>query len=879
MNLTRYFKRRRRSQELKWEIQHHLDLEYDINRGLGMPPEEAMRRARLKFGSQQKVHEAVWRHNSILWMEKLARDIRYGCRTLRRSPGYTLMAVLTLGLGIGANTALFTVINGVLLRPLPYRAPEQIVHLEQMASRIGPDPIGFSVQEVEDYREQSRSFSDVAEYHSMTFTLLGAKAPERVVTGVISANYFNILGAKPALGRLFTAEDEKLSAPPVLVLSHEYWAKELNADPKVIGRPFVMNDRVHTVVGVLPPLPDYPDANDVYMPTTSCPFRSSAGMIANRDARVLSVFARLRPGATAEEAQNDLSMITRRLALAYPKSYPAGAGLAVHVVPLQQELTHSARSTFLVLLGAAGLVLLLACANLANLALSRQLRRARETAIRIASGATTWDIFRQYLTESMMIAIAGGLLGLAIASAGLKLLVAYAARMTPLSGEIRLDGGVLLFAFVLSLATGVLFGAVPGFAASRSRLASLAGSADRAAGSESGTRTRNLLVIAQVAFSFVLLAGAGLMLRSLYNLLSVDTGFKTTNVLSMNINLNWTKYGELTQQNAFFGQILERAGQIPGVRAAAMSSVVPLNSEKGGMNNGVLFEGHPPRPGEPLPQVTHQLITPDYFSLLGVPLLSGRAFTDADTIDSAPVAIINAQMAKHYWPKENPVGRRLSANNGRTWVTIVGVVSNAHQFGLDQDYEDDVYFPQAQLTFMGDPKLLLRTREDPRQIVNQMVSVIHKIDPQQPVTEIRTLEELRSAQVGTPRVTATLLGIFAGLALFITVVGVTGTLGLAVSRRTKEIGIRMALGATRRQILLNILASGMTPVFLGVAAGAIAAIFCTGLLSSMLFAIRPNDPVTLMGIAGLLCLMALVGCMVPGRRAVRIDPNHALRTD
>lgn len=478
-----------------------------------------------------------------------------------------------------------------------------------------------------------------------------------------------------------------------------------------------------------------------------------------------------------------------------------------------------------------------------------------------------------------MIAIAGGVLGLVIAGAGLKLLMTYAARMTPLSGEIRLDGGVLFFAFCLALVTGILFGAFPGFVASRSKLGSLAGSADRAAGSESGTRARNLLVAAQVAFSFVLLAGAGLMLRSLYNLLSVDTGFRTTNVLSMNISLNWTKYSELTQQNAFFGQIMERAAQIPGVQAAAMSSVVPLNSERGGMNSGVLFEGHPPRPGEPPPQVTHQLITPDYFSLLGVPLLEGRTFTEADTSNSAPVAIINAKLAKHYWPKEDPVGRRLSRDNGKTWVTIVGVAGNAHQFGLDQDYQDDVYFPQAQLTFMGDPNLLLRTREDPKRMVNEVVSMIHQIDPQQPVTDIRTLEELRSAQVGTPRVTAILLGIFAGLALFITVVGVTGTLGLAVSRRTKEIGIRMALGATKRQILMNILAGGMTPVIAGVGAGAIAAIFCTGLLSSMLFAIQPNDPVTLLEIAALLCLMALVGCMVPGRRAIRIDPNRALRTD
>ena len=761
----------------------------------------------------------------------------------------------------------------------PMQTPVRSFVSSRHASRVGPNPIGFSVQEVQDYRDQSRVFSTLAEYHSMTFTLLGAKVPERVLTGVVSSNYFDVLGVKPALGRLLTPADEKLTAPPVLVLSHAYWVKNLGSDPHVLGRPFTMNDRVHTVVGVLPPLPEYPDPNDVYMPTTSCPFRSSQGMIANRDARVLTILARLKPGITSVQARNELTTISQRLALAYPKSYPAAAGIALDAIPVQDELTHAARSTFLMLLGAAALVLLLACANLANLSLSRQLSRSREIAVRLASGASTWDIFRQLITESIVVALAGGVIGLGIASAGLKLLVSYAARITPLAGEIRLDASVLLFGFFISLLTGVLFGALPGFVASRSKLSILTGSGERAAGSESGTRTRNALVAAQVAFSFVLLVCAGLMMRSLYNLLSVDPGFKTANVLSMNLPLNWSKYSELPTQNTFFQQILERVQQIPGSQGVSMSSVVPLNDTFGGMNGGITIEGRAVVPDEPLPQVNHQLTTPDYFRVLGVPMLSGRTFLDSDIVSSARVAIVNAQMSRHYWPKQDPIGRRISTDEGKTWTTVVGIVSSVHQYGLDQDFQDVVFFPQSQVTFMGDPSLLIRTRGEPTLIANQVVSIIHQIDPQQPVINVLTLDQLRNAQLGTPRVTSLLLGIFAGVALFITVVGVTGTLGLSVSRRSKEIGIRIALGATRQQILFNVLARGMTPVLAGIAVGAVAAVLSTRLLASMLFAVQPNDRPTLIAIASLLGLVALVGCVIPGRRATRIDPIAALRAE
>ena len=878
MGLRKFIRRQSWDRERAAEIEAHLMSEIDDNLAAGMTPEEARRRAYLKFGNPARVREEIWRMNSIALLENLLRDVRYAWRTLLRNPGYALIAVLTLGLGIGANTAIFTVINGVLLRPLPYAKAGQIVHLDQAAARLGPEPIGFSVQEIRDYREQNRVFSGLAEYHSMTFTLLGTKTPERVATGVVSGNFFDVLGVKPVLGRLFASSDESKGAPPVLVLSYAYWMKEFGGDRKVLGRAFELNDRVHIVVGVLPPLPEYPDANDVFMPTTSCPYRSDPKMIADRDNRMMTAFVRLKPGVTSLQAKADLAAISGRLAMAYPKSYPAGAGVATLATPIDQELTHAARPTFLALLGAAGLVLLLACANLANLALSRQMRRSREMAIRMATGASRGNIFRQLLTESMLVALAGGVLGVAIAAFGSKLLIAYAARMTPLSGEIRVDGWVLLFGLGVSLLAGVLFGTLPGYIASRVRITTLTDTGERTVGSEGGTRLRNLLVAAQVTFSFVLLMCAGLMLRSLYNLLSVDPGFKTSNVLSMQISLNWTKYRERSVKNAFFHEVLNRVQTLPGVNAAALSMTAPLNSDMGPMNGGMIFEGQPLHPGEPTPQVGYEVAGTDYFRLLGVPVLSGRAFLDSDGVKAPAVAVVNERLARHYWPNQNAVGHRISIDSGKTWWTVVGVVSNVRQYELEKESADTAYFPMDQ-TDLTNAHLLVRTRFDPMRVANQVTGVIQTVDPEQPVTDVHTLDQLRSAQLGTPRVTAILLGLFAAVALFITIVGVSGTLALSVARRSKEIGIRIALGASKEQILRNVLTRGMAPVFAGLMLGGLAAVFATRVLSNMLFAVKPDDPLTFAGIALLLFAVALVGCLLPSRRALNVDPMKALRMD
>ena len=878
MNPRRFFRRKYWDAERLEEMQSFIDHETEDNIACGMNAVEARRQACLKFGNPQKVREEIWRMNSIEPLQTLLRDLRYAWRSLLHNPGYTLLAILTLGLGIGANTAIFTVINGVLLRPLPYVREGRIVHVLQTEQKTGSDDLGLSVQEYSDYRDQSHSFSDFAEYHSMLFTLLGTKTPERVVTGVVSSKFFDVLGVKPVLGRLFVPADEKRDAAPVLVLSYAYWMKEFGGDPGVIGRTFEMNDRVHTVVGVLPPLPDYPDANEIYMPVSSCPYRMDPDMIRNRDMRMISAYARLKPRVSLREADAELNGITARMAKAWPKSYNGWKAFAASAIPVRQELTHGARPTFLALLGASGLVLLLACANLANLAWSRQLRRSREIAIRMATGASTGRIMRQLMTESLLVALAGAAIGLGIAAAGSKLLVAYAQRLTPLAGGIHVDVWVLLFGVGSSLLAGLLFAILPAIVASRTRLTALNDGGERAAGSETGTRTRNVLVALQVALSFVLLTSAGLMMRSLYNLLSVDPGFRPAQVLSMQLSLNWTKYKKDSDQLNFYHQVLDRAESMPGVQGASISWMAPLNENNPTFNGPVKLQGQPLPAGTPAPNVDFETASPDYFRVLGVPVLAGRTFTESDGPQAPPVLIVNARMARHYWPNENAIGHRLQPGNSDKWWTVVGVVGDVREYGLDKAPSDTVYVPLDQNPIQN-AHLLVRTRSDPMLLASAMAAMIHQIDPQQPVTQVRTLEQMRAAQLGTPRVTATLLSLFAAAALFITIVGVSGTLALSVARRSREIGIRMALGATRENILQVVLRQGMQPVLAGLVLGALVSLFATRAMTQMIFGLKPDDAKTFMGIAALFFVVALVSCAVPARRAMHIDPMETLRSE
>ena len=809
----------------------------------------------------------------------LRQDVRYALRMMRKNVSYTAVAVITLALGIGANTAIVSVINAVLLKPLPYQQGDQLVMLHQRADKLGLANIPYSVPEIQDYRQQNSTLSDLVEYHSMQFMLLSKDDASRVRAGVVSDGFFGTFGVKPILGRDFTPTDDRPGAPAVLLLSYEYWKKHERGDPGIVGKTFQMNDRQHTVVGVLPPVPQYPNENDVYMPTSACPFRSNPKTIANRNGRMMSLFGRMKPGVSLEHCKSDLALISSRMVQQHPDAYPKEAGVNTAPVSLRQELTKGATPMLLVLLGAAGCVLLIACANVANLTLARMAGRERELVLRSALGAGKGRLLRQLFTESLILGLVAALLGVLFASQTLKLLVDFTARLTPRAREIQVDGYMLLFALAAALLTSIVSGSV---SALYSRQDLAAGLKDGNAHSTTGqhrVHARDILVVCQVAFSFLLLVGAGLMLRSFSKLRNVDPGFVPQRVLAMTVDLNWSKYmnkPELSRRIA--NQLLEKIQSQPGVLAAAISSSYPMDPDNlGGWNRTMLVEGHPQREGQKSPLSSIRSVSPDYFKALGIPLIAGRVFTESDDDKVPDVVLMNRTAARHYWGDEDPVGRRVSFDQGKHWIKVVGVVGDVKEFGLDQPPGDETYLAQEQTRAIG--SIVVRTSQDGLNIANQMRRAILEVDPQTAIPNVETLEHARNASMASPRVMTDLLGIFAALALAIAAFGIGGILALTVNQRLNEIGIRIALGAKPGDLLAMILRQGMALVGIGLAIGLASAMGLTRLMKTLLFEVQPTDPITFAGVSVVLGAAALLACYIPARRALRIDPLRALRSE
>ena len=808
----------------------------------------------------------------------LQQDTRYALRMMRQNPGYTAVVVITLALGVGVNTAIFSVVHGTLLRPLPYAQGDQLVIVRQQALKAGIGDVAFSVAEINDYRRQNHTLSELAEYHHMTFTLFGHGQAERVATGVVSANFFDMLGVRPILGRKFTPADEQPGAPPVLVLSYEYWRRSQRGDPTIIGKTFEMNDKVHTVVGVLPPVPQFPHENDVYMPTSACPFRSAPALIANRDTRMMGVFARLKPGATLEQSRADLETIAGRLQQEYPKSYPVDAGFSAISVSLRQELTRQARPTLYVLLGAAGFVLLIASANVANFTLARMSQRERELMMRSALGAGRGRLLRQLLTESALAGIIAGALGLVLAWSGLSLLVQFATRLTPRAREISLNGWVLLFALLTATVASLVSGSALAFSSSRASAIRLQEGSTHSTSGIGRRRLRNALIVLQVAFSLVLLAGAGLMVRSLVKLQEVDAGFVAQRVLTMGIDLNWAKYKTPEHLRQVGRNILEKVQALPGVLSVAVSSSFPLDPDSIAMRpmrQNFRIEGQPVRESQTPFLSNARAATPDYFKILGIPLVAGRTFTSADKHGAPLVVVLNQSVARHHWPGTNPIGRRISFDEGKTWATVIGIVGDTKEFSLNEQPSDEIYLPLDQNAAVG--SLLVRTVADPMSLANQILRSIREVDPETAIPNLETLEQARSDTLASPRLRANLLGLFAVLALVIAATGIGGILALSVNQRVHEIGIRLAVGARPVDILLMVIRQGMTMVLAGLALGLAGALAITPLLHALLFQVTPTDPLTFVGVASLLGLTALLACYLPARRSTRIDPLVALR--
>jgi len=812
----------------------------------------------------------------------LTSDCGYALRMMRKNAGFTAVAILTLALGIGANTAIFSVVHSVLLRSLPYPQANQLIFIRQQEKKLGIEDLSFSVKEIEDYRAQNRTLSGLVEYHAMSFTLFGHGDPERVRTGVVSANYFELFGVQPLLGRTFLPEDEKLGAPPVLVLSYEYWKNDFGSDPEIVGKTFEMNDKVHTVVGVLPQVPQYPNENDVYMPTSACPFRTSKMHLENRDMRMMEVFGRLKPGVTAAQANADISTISEGLKTAYPKSYPENVGFASVAAPLQEELTRGARPTLLLLLAAAAFVLLIACANVANLTLSRMAKRERELAVRSALGAGRSRLLRQLLTESFLLAFAAGLLGLVLAYGSLELLTDFVGRLTPRAREIHIDSGVLWFTLAAALGTSFLFGTLSALFSRANLTSSLKEGSTSAGTGRRQNRVRSALIVCQIAFSFMLLIGAGLMLRSLVKMQQVDAGIVPQRVLALRTSFIWSKYTSDDKTRVAIQQLLDRVQSEPGVLVAAISNRYPFEPEiiTGGPESvsfSFQVEGRALEPGQAPPVSTFAAVSPDYFKALGIPLKDGRLFAETDNEKGPLVVVINEAMKRQLWPNENPIGKRISNDGGEHWGTIVGTVGDVREFGLDHPPVPEIYAPQKLNLSPG--VLIVRTAVEPRSMAKALTRAVHDVDSQMAVSRILSLEQARYESMASPRVTASLLGIFAGLALVIATAGIGGIMALMVSQRVREIGIRIALGARPSSILQMVLGQGMLLAVLGIGIGIAGAVALTGLVKSLLFEVPPTDVLTFSGVGMTLLAAAALASYLPARRAAAVDPNEALRAE
>jgi predicted permease len=879
---------RRVDDEIRRELDFHVQMEAADRERRGASRDEAQRLARRDFGGEISVREEVRDVRGMTFWESLVQDVRFGARTLRRSPGYTLAAIAILGLGIGANTAMFSVLDGVLLKPLPFANGHELVLVQQSAPQSNIPNANVSIFELYDYRRRLQAIRDLVEYHQMSFTLLNQGEPDRIDAAVVSANFFEMLGVKPIHGRTFAEHEDDLGAEAVLVLSHEYWQQKFGGDPAVVGRVLEMNNKPHTVVGVLPSFPQYPAANDVYMPTSACPFRArdeaqpqTRG--GHRAFAGLQVFGRLVAGMTTERAATEVAGIAAQFPEQHPADYQRVKGLTGRVSQLEDELVVGARDLLLALAGVTGLVLLIACANVANLSLARTAQRRRELAVRSALGAGRTRLFRQLVTESIMVSLAGGLVGLALASLSIDLLVGFVSRFTPRVGQIAIDSGVLWFTIGASVLTGVLFGTAPALAAWKRGLVQAVRDGAAQAGEAPGRRRlRSALVVAQVAVSFVLLVGAALLLESLGRLSAVPLGYNPREVMTASLLGNFTRID--TPQRALEMQtgVLTRLRAAPGVRSAAVTSIVPLTNVQPGIRT-VRLEGSTGSEEARTAQATQTTGSEGYFETLGVPVLAGRAFRESDDATAPLVAMINRSLARA-WQGREPVGTRfqldrpLQPGTDPPWVTVIGVVADSKLYGAERA-EEPQYFMSFRQTFFGGGRLLVAGDGDPIALIPAIKAAVHGTDAQIPVEDLQTLEQLRTGRLATPGLTAALLTIFAVVALVITLAGIAGVIGTTVSQRTREFGLRMALGATRASVVKLVLGQGLVMAAIGIAIGLGGALAVSHRIAPSLFQTRPTDPLAFGGVAALFVVAVLIASFGPARRATSIDPLTSLRSE
>jgi putative ABC transport system permease protein len=801
-------------------------------------------------------------------MQTLLQDLRYGVRMLRKNPGFTFIAVLTLALGIGANTAIFSVVNAVLLKPLPYPEPERLIRVWETSPQRGLPYFPASSPNFEDWRKQQSVFEQLAAQENTTFNLTGDGEPERVAAVGVTSDLFPALGISPLIGRSFLPEEEQVGRNHVTLLSYGLWQRHFGADRELIGQAIQLSGERYTVIGVMPSKFEFTRGTELWVPLISDP--AVYPWRADRSNRNFSIIGRLKPGVSLAEAQAAMAAIARQLEQQYPVSN-AGWGIRLQsfyewIIP--EEL----RKGLWVLLGAVGFVLLITCCNVANLFLARATRRRREVAIRSALGASRSRVVRQLLTESSLLAFLGGIAGLLLALWGMDLLVSHLPVNIPRLNEVEIERRVLGFTLVISLLTSVIFGLVPALHLSRVNLSEAFKETARGLAGGAGHRARRVLVISQIALALVLLIGAGLMAQSFVRLSHVRLGFEPDRVLTLQIALPMSQYREKSQQTAFYAQALERIRATPGVLGSGAVVGVPLAR---GMNWSVpvTVEGRTMSPEEALP-ADARAVTSQYFATMGIPILQGRDFTERDGPESTNLIISDA-IARRLWPNEDPLGKRLRPGTNNPWMTVVGVAGDVRN-SLDQEPRPTIYFSAAQLGFNA-MTLVVRTAGNPESMSAVVRNEIARLDPKLPVYNIRTMSAIHDEATGQPRFQAALLGLFAVVALVLAAVGIYGVMSYLVTERSREIGIRMALGAEARDVLKLVVGQGMKLAIVGVLIGLGGSLALTRLMQTLLFGVNPTDPPTFIAITLLLTFVALLACWLPARRAARVDPMIALR--
>jgi putative ABC transport system permease protein len=802
--------------------------------------------------------------------EILFQDIGFALRLMRKNFSSTIVVIAILGMAMGASTAAFLAAHAILIEPLPFSGGNHLIHLQQRRPGVGVENMPFSVKEIEDYRSQNHTLESVIEFHEMTFSLLGGREPARVDTGVVSANFFRILGVTPLYGRTFMDEDDTPNARPVLVLSYKFWKNSFGGDPNVVGQKYSMNDKEHVVVGILPPIPQFPSEVDVYMPTVACPTRSGEHAMHERQWHMMNVYATLRPGVTLAAAQADLNQIAKRLQIVYPDDYPSAKGYEIGLLPVHEELAHDIRPVLIVLSAAVALLLLLACANVTGIMVSRMLARTHELAVRTVLGAGRNRILRGMITEGIMLAIAGGVAGLIFAYGSLGLLISFAAKFTSLASQLSFTPQAIAFCLLLSLACGVVIGMAPSvgvhfmppFTMERGNVS---------VSSRISAKTRGALVSVQLAFCVILMVGAGLALRTVLHLERVDAGFQPSGVLSARIYiLNGT-------HQEFFKQFLARVRRLPGVDSAGLASTIPLHDAAS--DGPVPIEVRDRKATDhtrPSPPVI-RIVTPDYFRTLGASILSGRDFNEQDSDQALPVLVVNRHFEKNYWPDESAVGKQIAVLPGK-WLPIVGVVSDIRHLGLDQDPVDEVYGSLAESPQPA-MSLVVRSPQTSPELEAQLRWIAHDIDPRAVVADVRPMMQVRKEWLSLRRTTAILLSIFAAIALCITASGISGMMALSVGERKHEIGVRLAVGATPASVILSMMKQASVLMTIGLGAGFIAAWLMSTTMSHVISGITPRDAVTFTVSAALLIAVAMTSSFVPLTRIAKLDPVVLLRAE